>query len=113
MCFDTDGESSDVWEETWQRARKEHACDECRETILVGEVYQRIGSLYDGRWSTFRFCPACLYLQALLYAQERSEGCLYQESWYPMGDGEMRRYAYDMGWRGGVVEQHRRKEQRA
>ena len=45
---------SDVWNVTQQKSRKEHACEECPFPIEKGEVYERIHSLYDGRWLTYK-----------------------------------------------------------
>ena len=104
MCFDYDW-TPVASTESWPRARKEHRCCECGGSIAVGEQYQLSSQLADGEgWRTFKLCEACIYLLALLYAEEQAEGCAVHESWYPYGDGGMRQYARDRGWRGGVVE---------
>jgi hypothetical protein len=55
----SDGERSDVWSDTRQRARKVYACSECDDPILVGQVYSRVGSLHDGSWTTNRCHVEC------------------------------------------------------
>jgi len=84
VCFDND-EQSDVWAESIVKARKRWHCDECSSGILPGEHYQRIGSLYDGRWSTLRTCARCFWDRARVYNLEISEGCKPWESWCPVG----------------------------
>lgn len=59
MCVD-DYEPSDVWSATVRKARREHRCDECGRTIVPGERYEHVSSLYDGSWSTLKTCPHCL-----------------------------------------------------
>ena len=103
MCFVYD-RSCTAQRISWPRARKQHQCCECRETIAVGERYRyEWQALSDGEMWEGKLCDACVYLFALLYACERADGCQDNESWYPIGDGYMRDYARDKGWRGGVV----------
>ena len=63
-CFDD--EPATLHNETWPKARKEHKCCECRVTINVGEIYQRIEQLYDGDWSTYKTCEKCADLRESL-----------------------------------------------
>ena len=42
-----------------RRARKEHVCGECGDTIGVGELHEYITMLFDGQWSTHRQCLLC------------------------------------------------------
>lgn len=58
MC-DTDMDPCDVWNETTQKARKSHRCDECGLPVTPGRLYVRVGSLYDGRWDTYRAHNEC------------------------------------------------------
>lgn len=58
MC-DCDTEPSTVWSCVTVRAAKEHVCSWCREPIVKGERHDRIGSLFDGSWSTFRLHAEC------------------------------------------------------
>lgn len=58
MCS-SDGEYSAVWDVTTPKARKEWRCDECGLPIPVGTIHQRVGSLYDGSWSTLRTHLGC------------------------------------------------------
>jgi len=65
MC-DVYGEYSDVWDETIVVARKEHQCRECYLAIPVGCRHVRVGSLYDGRWSTLRLHLECKRLGQII-----------------------------------------------
>jgi len=58
MC-DAYAEYSKVWDKTVVVARKRHQCDECCLVIPVGCRHVRVGSLYDGTWSTFRLHLEC------------------------------------------------------
>jgi glutaredoxin len=48
------------------RARKEHACIECRRTIKPGEIYERHKGLLDGRWDLNTTCPHCVAARRFL-----------------------------------------------
>ena len=84
MCFYNDDGYSDIWNETVQKARKEHHCSDCNDPILPGETYQRIGSLFDGRWSTLKVCRRCEYDRMRIFVIEQSAGCRWQESFCPI-----------------------------
>ena len=83
MCFDND--FCDVWDEMIVKARKHHPCDECQDGIQSGELYKRIGSLYEGEWDTLRLCARCVWDHARVYRHELSEGCMHNESNCPVG----------------------------
>lgn len=53
-------EQATVWNADERRARKEHVCCECRETIARGETYQHVSMLYDGRWDRYVTCLLCV-----------------------------------------------------
>lgn len=60
MCScDMIDEYAQVWDEKWQKARKEHRCNECPFPIEKGETYMRVGSLFEGKWETFRRHKEC------------------------------------------------------
>jgi hypothetical protein len=78
MSVDTDSwdGTCDVWDEDVRRARKDRACDACRETIRRGELYHSTRSLYDGRWETTSRCARCQSMVAFLSAAlPRGEVC--------------------------------------
>jgi hypothetical protein len=85
MCFYRDG-SSDVWNESIPRARKEHRCDECGRVIPRGDRYTRARSLYDGGWSTWICCARCHFVRALIEQAEITEGCVGNEAVPDIGD---------------------------
>jgi hypothetical protein len=58
MC-DIGGERADVWALTTQRARRRYVCETCGLPIVTGILYDRVGYLYDGRWSTIRAHTDC------------------------------------------------------
>lgn len=49
----------DVYNETRPVARKDHRCDECRETLPAGKVYVKIDAFWDGHWEHLKRCEAC------------------------------------------------------
>lgn len=69
MC-DYDDEGSDVWNEKRRKARREHRCYACQETIRVGDIYQHTTSLYEGSWDTWRHCLRCVAMLDALAARD-------------------------------------------
>ena len=60
MCsIDWCDEWSTVWLVDYLTARTPKRCYECRRTISPREDYQRVKSLYDGRWDTWAICQHC------------------------------------------------------
>lgn len=57
LC-DYDG-AFEVFYETKRKARKDHKCYECRQTIQKGDVYQWTKALLEGEWEVYRFCLPC------------------------------------------------------
>jgi hypothetical protein len=49
----------DVWEINHRKARKEHKCDACQETIPVGHVYANQFSVFEGSAETIKRCMRC------------------------------------------------------
>ena len=67
MCsFDFDGDRADAWVEHTRKARREHRCELCGWTILKGNRYIEIRSLYDHHWSTGRFHKKCKALSTYI-----------------------------------------------
>ena len=52
----------DIYEESFPRARKNHTCAACRQSILQGHWYARIFILYAGRKRSLKRCLRCQYL---------------------------------------------------
>jgi hypothetical protein len=48
-----------VWNVTWRRARKEHKCCECHETIRPGERYEHVFYVFEGTPGTYKTCEFC------------------------------------------------------
>lgn len=53
------GEAVDVCVETTPRARVDHTCSACWETIPAGSVYTRLGIIFDGSAETVKQCARC------------------------------------------------------
>ena len=49
----------DLYSLKWVKARKEHACCECRRTISKGEEYEHVSGKWDGHMDTFHTCAEC------------------------------------------------------
>lgn len=84
MCF-TGDESPTVFAERIRRARKEHRCRECRETIPAGAIYTAIFGVWDGERAYFKICSACEELRARIAEHEMARGCAEHESVCPYG----------------------------
>lgn len=47
----------------YRKARKQHACCECTKQISVGERYEYISGVWDGRPNSFHTCEKCADLR--------------------------------------------------
>lgn len=92
MCYYSDGDCSEVWNEKRIYARAEHSCHDCGDVIGKRDECDRIGSLYDGSWSTLYICARCIFMRAWLYGHEIAyEGCEPRHSMIRIvGDGVIR-----------------------
>lgn len=54
-----DSETPTVYEERERKARKEHHCDACGETIKPGQVYCNTFGVWDGNADTIKRCSRC------------------------------------------------------
>jgi hypothetical protein len=76
---DYDGDQATVYNERHVVARKAHACYECREPIAPGTRHKVVTGLWEGRWETYRWCPACDEIVAEFSGGPRSFGVLWEE----------------------------------
>lgn len=58
-CSVDDYEAAKVCTVRMVRARKQHACGECRRTIETGEQYEVVKGLWGDRWETHKTCLGC------------------------------------------------------
>jgi hypothetical protein len=49
----------ELYSETIRKARKEHKCCECHETIKAGNLYEVAKALWDGTWGSYKTCITC------------------------------------------------------
>lgn len=73
----SDGEGPKVHETAVRRARKEHGCTECGETIAIGVRYEDTTGLWDGQWSGYRTCLTCVEIRDHFAC----EGWIYGQLW--------------------------------
>lgn len=60
MCaIDYCDEFAVIWNVTKPKARTQHVCCECGRHIRPGETYQRVKSLFDGKWWSDATCAHC------------------------------------------------------
>lgn len=52
-------ETYSVYDERFPRARKEHVCEACRETIPGGARYARVGIVFGGNAYAVKRCLRC------------------------------------------------------
>jgi hypothetical protein len=83
-------ETYDLYSEKFPRARKEHTCGACAETIMGGQRYARVFILHDGNASEVVRCLRCQKLHEHLrdlgdgdtWPAERLDcGETYQQHW--------------------------------
>jgi hypothetical protein len=54
-----DCESPEAFFQTARRARVQHRCCECGDLISVGEQYEYVSGVWDGRGASFKTCAQC------------------------------------------------------
>lgn len=59
MCMIDDADPSDFTSERWHRAKKPHACADCRRTIEPGERYRYCALRYKGQIEAHHTCLGC------------------------------------------------------
>jgi hypothetical protein len=62
VCID-DYDGPEVYSSTMRKAKKEHICGECRKPIKVGETYEYVTGLWDGRWDWHKTCRICVAIR--------------------------------------------------
>ncbi len=60
MCSCDVATSPDAFVSGTRRARKQHRCCECRETIEPGATYQVISGIWDGEPGRYKTCLPCV-----------------------------------------------------
>lgn len=59
-CDYNDWDMPTIYRENMQRARKEHKCSECGESIMPGDTYRYIFGVWDDKPDTFHQCLPCV-----------------------------------------------------
>jgi hypothetical protein len=62
-----DAEMPTVYREETPVARKEYKCCECCKPILPGQKYIKYTGLWEGKWSTYRWCIHCEHLRSQVF----------------------------------------------
>jgi hypothetical protein len=57
------GELPSVFDATMRRARKEHTCCECKQSIRIGDLYELAKGCWNGKWDSFKTCDTCADLR--------------------------------------------------
>jgi len=64
VCINSDYDSlPDFCSKEVRIARSQHTCCECRETILPGQEYEYVAGKWDGDFSIFKTCSACVSIR--------------------------------------------------
>ena len=79
ICITLDGEPGELVTGAIVKARKEHRCVECGETISPGSQYERVTGLWDGEFATFKTCLTCRNVRNSLFVCEYNHGTLWQD----------------------------------
>jgi len=45
------------------KARKAHRCQECKEWIQPGEIYERVSTIFDGEFDEHKTCLGCVSIR--------------------------------------------------
>lgn len=83
------GELPSVSSTIVRKARVEHRCCECNETIVRGETYEIIHGCWEGKWQNFKTCTNCSLWRMEAYVHSYGdEGLAFGElsDWWSQGD---------------------------
>ncbi len=69
-------DAPDIFHQEEIVARRPHWCCECNGRIGIGQKYERIKGLWDGRWDTYSTCLACTNVRAVIQSQMDTFDCL-------------------------------------
>ena len=72
-----DGEGPSCHSQAIRKARKEHVCSECRETIPKGTKYDYSSGIWDGRAESYKTCLLCIEIRDHFAC----EGWIYEQLW--------------------------------
>lgn len=64
---------------TMRRAAKVHKCCECHKAIAVGDEYEEVTGVWDGRPDRFRTCLSCRYIRDTYCHDGWIYGCLFEQ----------------------------------
>ena len=63
-CSIEDSDSTpDVFSSKSVTARKKHICVECHSEINIGQKYEYVKGLWEGKWDVFKTCSTCLSIR--------------------------------------------------
>jgi hypothetical protein len=72
MSCEIDG-GNDVETESHHRARQEHTCCACRETIRKGDRYRKTFVVFEGDAYTYKHCLRCATMFDAIWRRMRAE----------------------------------------
>lgn len=49
-----------------RKARKEHRCCECSNTIKIGDIYEYVSGIWDNQASSYKTCGLCADVRSLI-----------------------------------------------
>lgn len=85
------------------KARKPHKCCECKDTIPVGTLYERVSGKWDGVCDTVKTCLTCMKIRND-YCDSFNYGELRESLWECLGldylTGQIDDYYYKSGREG-------------
>lgn len=93
MCDANDFDPVTDLRREWVKARKEHTCYACRETIRPGDRYHLWVSKFDGDLTVAHHCARCYLLMEALWSSGAESvewgldcGVSYEEAFGPIPD---------------------------
>lgn len=80
-----DNEPAEFSSTKYVKARKEHPCCECGETITVGERYEYVFGKWDGYLDTYRTCMTCVNIRRDVCCNSWTFTTLREDIWEVYG----------------------------
>jgi Fe-S-cluster-containing hydrogenase component 2 len=83
LSHDVDDMAS-FYHEKIVKAKKGYECEECRDVIPVGALYERVTGKWDGHFQTIRTCGPCAEIRKAFVCGSWALGYLWESMWEEM-----------------------------
>lgn len=80
VCVDFDGETAEFFSERMVKARKDHVCTECGDTIKKGDTYEYVVGKWEGDFDYYKTCQTCKNIRNDLFQCGWTYGNMWEDT---------------------------------